>query len=137
MIGNVLSNIHTGEKEKSLFLIAYDGTPAIKDDFDKIVLDYPDQGLNADSAVKVQEQFMTKLRYEIELNGPVAEKLWKDAQYTIRQAMAVTGTIAEPRWEKVDHRHQGRACEFQIPGQDAGGGQAVCDAGEEAVCFED
>ena len=92
---NVLSNIHLGTKEKSLFLIAYDGTPQIKAEFDRILADYPENGLDADAALKVQEQFMSRLRVEIELSGPVAEKLWNEARNTVRSAREVTGTISE------------------------------------------
>jgi hypothetical protein len=92
---NVLSNVHTGEKDKSLFLLAFDGTPEIKAEFDRIMAEYfPAKGLDADAAVKLQDQFMTHLRYDIALDGPVAEELWKKAQYTVRRAMVATGVVA-------------------------------------------
>jgi formylglycine-generating enzyme required for sulfatase activity len=100
IVGNVLSNVHTGEKDKSVFLLAYDGTPQIKAEFDKIVAEhFPDKGLDADAAVKLQDQFMTRLTYHVD--GPLAEKMWKDAQWTVRGVMAVTGVVTErdgKRW---------------------------------------
>jgi len=91
---NVLSNVHTGEKDKSLFLLAFDGTGEIKAEFDRILAEhFPAKGLDADAAVKLQDQFMTRLRYDITLEGPVAEKLWKTARYTVRQAMVATGVV--------------------------------------------
>lgn len=99
LTGNVLSNVHTGEKDKSLFLIAYDGTPAIKAEFDKIMAEfYPDKGLDADAAVKLQDQFMSRLKYFID--GPLVDKMWKEAQWTVRQTMAVTGVVSEKDGKK-------------------------------------
>jgi len=97
--GNVLSNVHTGEKEKALFMLAYDGTPEIKAEFEKIMADfYPNKGLDADAARKLQEQFMTRLRYEIA--GPVSDDLYKKAQWTVRGPMALTGVIEEKDGKK-------------------------------------
>jgi hypothetical protein len=91
---NVLSNVHTGEKEKSLFAIAYDGTPEIKAEFEKIMIDLdPERGLDADSARKLQDQFLTRLRYEID--GPVFEELYKEAMWTTRGVKALTGRVSE------------------------------------------
>lgn len=91
---NALSNVHTGQKDRSLFLLAFDGTPEIRAEFERILADgFPDKGLDADAAVKLQDQFMTRLRYDVVLDGPVAEKLWKTAEYTVRQAMVATGVV--------------------------------------------
>ena len=77
--GNVLSNVYTGEKDKSLFVIAYDGPPEIKAEFEKLMAEYyPDDGLDADAAQKLQDQFMARLRYSID--GPLAEKIYKEAR---------------------------------------------------------
>ena len=91
--GNVLSNIHTGEKRRSVFLLAYDGTPEIKAEFERIMAEhYPDAGLDAESAQRVQDLFMTRLRYEVD--GPLVEEMWKEARWTVRGVKAVTGVIS-------------------------------------------
>jgi len=95
---NILSNVHTGEKEKSVFLIAYDGTPEIRAEFKRIMADYPKEGLDADAARKVQDQFMTRLKYSVD--GPLVDKLWKDARWTMRTVTAVTGVISVKHGKK-------------------------------------
>lgn len=97
---NILSNVHTGEREKSLFLIAYDGTPEVKDQFDKIMAEYPDKGLDAGTAVKIQNLFMTKLRYNINITEPISEGLYKTAANSIRNVMVATGTVEEKDGQK-------------------------------------
>jgi hypothetical protein len=112
--GNILSNVHTGEKEKSVFLIAYDGTPQIKAEFEKIMAEfYPDKGLDAEAAVRLQEQFMTRLRYDVD--GPLVEKLWKDAQWTVRSVMAVTGAASEKDGRKRITASQCEGTSFAFP----------------------
>jgi formylglycine-generating enzyme required for sulfatase activity len=91
--GNVLSNIHTGEKEKSIFILAYSGTPEIKAEFDKIMQEfYPEKGLDADTARKLQEQFLARLTYTID--GPLADAMYKEAMWTVRGPKAITGVIS-------------------------------------------
>jgi len=91
--GNVLSNIHTGEKEKKVFILAYSGTPEIAAEFDKIMAEYyPEKGLDADAARKLQEQFMTRLTYSID--GPLLDAMHKEAMWTVRGAKAVTGVVS-------------------------------------------
>jgi formylglycine-generating enzyme required for sulfatase activity len=101
--GNVLSNVHTGETDRGVFLLAYGGTPEIKAEFEKIVADhFPDPALDADSAIKLQDAFMSRLMYRID--GPLADKLWKDAEWTVRSVQAVTGVISQrhgQRWLTV------------------------------------
>jgi len=91
---NVLSNIHTGERQRGVFIIAYDGTPEIKATFEKIMAEfYPDRGLDADAARKIQDEFMTRLKYTVD--GPLVDDLWKKTRWTMREAQAVTGVISE------------------------------------------
>jgi len=90
--GNVLSNVHTGEKEKGLFVLAYDGTPEIKAEFQKIMAEfYPENGLDADAARKLQEQCMARLKFHIA--GPLVESIYKEAQWTVRGVKALTGVV--------------------------------------------
>ena len=99
IVGNVLSNVHTGEKEKSLFILAYAGTPEIKAEFDKIIDKfYPDKGLDADAARKLQDQFMAHLKYNI--SGSVADELYKTARWTARGPIALIGVIEEKDGKK-------------------------------------
>jgi len=112
--GNVLSNVHTGEKEKGLFMLAYDGTPEIKAEFEKIMSEYyPEKGLDADAARKLQEQFMTRLTYCID--GPLAESLWKEAQWTVRGAKALTGIIATRDGKKWITVSKATGAAFKFP----------------------
>jgi len=93
LIGNVLSNIHTGEKEKSLFLLAYDGVPEVRAELARIMAEYyPDKGLDADAARKLQDQFMSRLKYFVD--GPLADQMYKDAMWTVRGVKAVTGVLS-------------------------------------------
>ena len=51
LIGLALNNSHLYEKQKYVFCLAYDGTPEIKAEFEKILAEYfPDKGLDADAA---------------------------------------------------------------------------------------
>ena len=92
--GMVLNNVHTGEKNKSVFVYALDGPPEVKAEFEKIMAEYyPDKGLDGDAARKLLDQFTKRLKYFID--GPLADKLQKNATYGARQVMAVTGVIEE------------------------------------------
>ena len=49
--GMVLNNVHTGEKEKSVFVYALDGPPEIRAEVDRIMAEYyPAKGLDGDAA---------------------------------------------------------------------------------------
>ena len=101
--GMVLNNVHTGEKEKSVFVYALDGTPEIRAEVDRIMAEYyPDKGLDGDAARNLQDQFTAKLKYFIA--GPHADELHGKATYGARQLTALTGTVAEKdgkRWITV------------------------------------
>jgi formylglycine-generating enzyme required for sulfatase activity len=92
--GMVLNNVHTGVKDVSVFVYALDGPPQVKAEFDRIMSEfYPDRGLDGDAARKLLDQFTARMKYFID--GPLADKLQKDATYNARQVMAVTGVIHE------------------------------------------
>jgi len=92
--GMVLNHVHTGEKDRSVFVYALDGPPAIRSEFDRIMADYyPDRGLDGDGARTLLDQFTARLKYFVD--GPMADRLEKDATYNARQVMAVTGVLSE------------------------------------------
>jgi hypothetical protein len=101
--GIVLNNVHTGEREKSVFVYALDGTPEIRAEVDKIMAEhYPDKGLDAEAARKFQDQLTARLKYFID--GPHADELHQKATYGARQHTALTGTVREEggrRWITV------------------------------------
>jgi formylglycine-generating enzyme required for sulfatase activity len=101
--GLVLNNVHTGEQEKSVFVYALDGTAEIRAEVDRIMAEnYPEKGLDAEAARKVQDQFTARLKYFID--GPHADELHKKATYGARQHTALTGTVREKdgkRWITV------------------------------------
>ena len=97
--GMVLNNVHTGEKEKSVFVYALDGTPEIRAEVDRIIAEYyPDKGLDGDAARTLQDQFTARLKYFI--TGPHAEELHEKATYGARQLTALTGTVTEKDGKK-------------------------------------
>ena len=93
LIGNVINNAHTGEKEKCVVLNAFDGTPEVKAAFEKILAeDYPEKGLDADAAVKFQDRFSEKLKYYVA--GAELDKLHKEVLWGSK-IMALTGVVEQ------------------------------------------
>jgi len=114
LTGNVLSGVHTGENTRCVFLLAYGGMPEVKAEFEKVLAEfYPEKGLDADAACKLQDQFMTRLRYDVD--GPIVDKLFKDAQWTVRGVMAVTGRVSEEDGRKRITATKCDAASFAFP----------------------
>jgi formylglycine-generating enzyme required for sulfatase activity len=91
--GLVLNNVHTGEPEKTVFVYALDGTPAIRAELAGVMAEhYPEKGLDAGAARKLQDQFTARLKYFID--GPHADELYKKATYGARQHTSLTGTFS-------------------------------------------
>ena len=112
--GMVLNHVHTGEKDRGVFLYALDGPPQIKSQFEKIMAEYyPDRGLDSDAARTLLDQFTDRLKYYVD--GPIAEKLEKDATYNARQVMAVTGVITEREGRKWITVSNCEPTEFRYP----------------------
>ncbi|MCY3022726.1 MAG: SUMF1/EgtB/PvdO family nonheme iron enzyme [Planctomycetota bacterium] len=112
--GMVLNQVHTGEKENSVFVYALDGPPEIKAEFDRIMTEYyPEKGLDADAARKLQDQFTARLKYYIA--GPLADKLCKDATYGAREVKAVTGAIYEKDGKKWITASKCEGTKYQYP----------------------
>jgi hypothetical protein len=92
--GMVLNHVHTGEKKSAVFVYALDGPPPIKTELERIMaVYYPERGLDGDAARALLDQFTARLKYFVD--GPMADKLEKEATYNARQVMAVTGVISE------------------------------------------
>jgi hypothetical protein len=114
ILGMVLNHVHTGEKERSVFVYALDGPPQIKSEFEKIMAEYyPDRGLDGDAARTLLDQFTARLKYFVD--GPMADKLEKEATYNARQVMAVTGVIAERGGRKWITASKCEPAQFQYP----------------------
>ena len=97
--GMVLNNVHTGEKEKSVFVYALDGPPEIRAEVDRIMAEYyPAKGLDGDAARALQDQFTARLKYFI--TGPHADELHGKATCGARQFTALTGTVEEKDGKK-------------------------------------
>ncbi len=97
--GMVLNHVHTGETKPAVFVYALDGPPPIQTEFEKVLADYyPERGLDGDAARTLLDQFTARLKYFVD--GPMAEKLQKEATYNARQVMAVTGVISEREGRK-------------------------------------
>ena len=79
LIGNVLNNTHTGQKEKAVFIYAFDGAPGVKAEFERIIGDIPEKGLNADAADKLQSRFTDRLMYSV--TGAQLDELHKQVEY--------------------------------------------------------
>lgn len=91
-----------------LVIFAIDGTPAVREELNKIIKDfYPDDGLGAEGAQKLMDQFSERLKYYISPDSPALQ----DAKFTKNSgknhycmpaiASAVTGDISErggKRW---------------------------------------
>jgi hypothetical protein len=115
LTGNVLSHVHLGEKARSVFLLAYDGTPEVRAEFERIVAGhFPEQGLDADAAARLQDQFMSRLRYDI-APGAVADALAREAEWTVRGPKAVTGTVEEKDGRKWITPRQVAGADFAFP----------------------
>ena len=85
-------------------LFAIDGTAEIRAEVDRVVNDYfPEKGLDAEAAVKLLEQFDTRLKYYIAPNSPALkdEKNRGNNHYChAARAVAVTGAVVEKDGKK-------------------------------------
>lgn len=129
--GMVLNNAHTGQDQKGVFVDVLDGPPEIRAQVEKIMAEcYPENGLDADAAMKLHDAWSQRLKYFIA--SPLAGELHKQATYNARQAMAVTGVVEEKDGQKWIAVSKCEPTAF-IPGQDAGAGPVIHEAGPEAV----
>ena len=100
--GNVLCNRATDTKpwywdpkdgDHTPIIYAIEGTPEIAERVRKIMESYPERGLDAAEALKIQDEFGKHLKYFL-APGPIAEKIHKDVEAGSR-LLALTGTISE------------------------------------------
>ena len=78
-----------------MVLFAIDGTPEVRAQLATIMATYPPKGLDADSAVKLMEQFDTHLKYYISPDSPALPPAKKPPNHYCNPAAAssVTGTL--------------------------------------------
>lgn len=83
-----------------MFMMAFDGPPGIKAEFDQILNDYyPGPNLDGDAAKEVEDQFKSRLLFYIE--GPLVDaKTLKEDNYGPGHPLSVTGTIQEKDGKK-------------------------------------
>lgn len=100
LIGNLLGSAHTlgigraADAEHSVFMLAFDGDPGIRAEFDQIVNDYWPEGgtLDGDAARELENQFMERLKCN--LDGPMYDKMWNEVkQHPYVNAVTVTGEV--------------------------------------------
>ncbi|HEY2343137.1 MAG TPA: hypothetical protein VGH90_08925, partial [Chthoniobacteraceae bacterium] len=114
LAGNVLSNVHTGEKQKRVFILAHGGTPEIKAEYDKILeAFYPEKGLDADAARKLQDEFLARVTYDVD--GPLVDAMYKEAEWTVRGPKAVTGVLSVRDGRKWITARNWEAATYDIP----------------------
>src|SRR5436190_19317472 len=96
------------DDDHMLAIFAIDGTQEVREEVDKILKDfYPDDGLDAEAAQKLMDQFSDRLKYYISPDSPALQ----DSKYAKNRgknhycmpavASAVTGVISEKggkRW---------------------------------------
>jgi len=99
-----MNNSHLREdadwnKNRFVFMIAFDGPPEVKAEVEKIWADYhPGSSLDADAAVALENQFKKSLLYYVD--GPLADRAWKEDCYGAGHRLSVTGTLHEQDGKK-------------------------------------
>jgi len=87
------------EAEKTLVLFAMEGTPEVAAALDNIMKeDWPGDSIDADQALKIQEEFDKRLKYYI-TPGELAAKNQREGRWRSPQ-MAVTGMVSEKDGKK-------------------------------------
>jgi formylglycine-generating enzyme required for sulfatase activity len=95
------------DEDHVMVIFAIDGTHEVREEVDKIVKDFcPEDGLDADAAQKLMDQFSARLKYQISPDSPALQ----DLKYTKNRgknhycmpaaASAVTGVTSERAGKK-------------------------------------
>jgi len=95
--GAVLTTGHYYQNTKEVFLVmyAFDGPPEVKKTLDEVLAQYPKEGLDAEHAERLEEQFDAKLRYYLDVDA----RTLKRYAYLALPASA-TGTLQEKDGKK-------------------------------------
>jgi hypothetical protein len=95
---------HPKAEDHVLALFAIDGTAEIRAEVDRIVnASFPEKGLDAEAAVKLLEQFDTRLKYYLAPNSPALKddrNRGKNHYCHAARAVAVTGAVVEKDGKK-------------------------------------
>jgi hypothetical protein len=109
-IGNLLGPAHLRGLTKEaiadhgVFMLAFDGHPGIKAEFDQILKDYWPEGgaLDGDAALELEDQFTQRLTYY--LDGDKQNEIWgKVKNHPYDNAATVTGEIHADKDGKDNH----------------------------------
>jgi formylglycine-generating enzyme required for sulfatase activity len=107
--------------DHGLVVFAIDGTAEVRATLDRILKDfYPDQGLDADAAEKLMDQFSTHLKYHITQDSPASQGAKnKGASHYCMPATssAVTGTLSEKGGRKWISATRIEPCKLKYPGK--------------------
>jgi hypothetical protein len=107
--------------DHGLVLFAIDGTADVRATLERIMKDfYPDQGLDAEAAQKLIDQFSTHLKYCIAPDSPALQIVKnKGANHYCMPATssAVTGTISEKDGKKWITAARIEPCKLKYPGK--------------------
>lgn len=113
LVGNTMTHTYFGEKERGVFVYVLDGPPEIRADFEKIIAEgYPEKGLDADAAEKLQDQFTRRLKYSV--TGTGLDKLLKETEYGSKM-LALTGVVEEKDGRKWLNIAKYEPAQFKYP----------------------
>jgi len=104
LVGNLLATAHLQgmtkaaleDPEKHVYLLAFDGTPGIKAEFNQILKDFWPDGtsLDGDAALEMENQLVERLMFNVD--GPQKQAIWgKTKAHPYDGTGTVTGEIHE------------------------------------------
>ncbi len=109
------------KEDHGLVVFAIDGTAEVRATLERIMKDfYPDQGLDAEAAQKLMDQFSARLKYAIAPDSPALRgaKNKGDGHYCMpATASAVTGTLCEKGGKRWITATRIEPCKLKYPGK--------------------